>query len=364
MTVESQEILRYLLEAIVSGEFAVGELLPTEMVLAKKFKTNRMNASAVLKLLEENDFVSRKKRQGTLLHRIPSKVEVQKLFNPFCTQIDIMATLDHNNFGLHWNSMTLSNLERKINTYGYNLIYHDFSKLGKREELEEYLEEKIGIDSFALVLLPIHGIECKFIIDNYDLFLKYHDNVYLLDNGTTPVSEWPFHRISQSPFLEGLCVAEHLLRAPEENVVFLHPSGKDANTHYLKERRRGLVQGLRRTSNSSIKFKDWHDLDIDDLKNNSPVLVSPYTGLAAEIIDELSSFNMTAGKDYRLIAIDDNIQFHKYNITAISPPLDKYGDYLGELICQESYEKKRGNKISIDIYPYIIERQSYITKHT
>jgi DNA-binding GntR family transcriptional regulator len=53
MTQESVNIFAHLLENILHDEIPEGEQLQTELELAKKFKTNRTNASSAVRMLEK-----------------------------------------------------------------------------------------------------------------------------------------------------------------------------------------------------------------------------------------------------------------------------------------------------------------------
>ncbi|OUM00019.1 GntR family transcriptional regulator [Variovorax sp. JS1663] len=58
-------IARHLSDAITSGHFAVGELLPTELELCKHYATSRHTIRAALAELTQLGLVSRKKNVGT-----------------------------------------------------------------------------------------------------------------------------------------------------------------------------------------------------------------------------------------------------------------------------------------------------------
>jgi DNA-binding GntR family transcriptional regulator len=58
-------IARHLTEAITSGHFAVGALLPTELELCKHYGTSRHTVRAALAELQQLGLVSRKKNVGT-----------------------------------------------------------------------------------------------------------------------------------------------------------------------------------------------------------------------------------------------------------------------------------------------------------
>lgn len=359
MNQESHEILKYLLNRITSGEYKIGDILPKETELADKFHVKRMSPGLALKCLEENHLVVRKKRQGTSLLRIPSLPESRTLLKPFSRQIDILANTTANP-QIHWNSITLNNLEQKINSFGYHVAYHDFSNLKTRKDIQKYLAQNISIDSYALVIMPVHGDECRLVLNNYDLFIQTHDNIYLLDNGTEPVLNWPGHRISQNPFLEGMCLADFLIRSSEDDIIYYHPEHTPLQ-YYMKERKRGLVVGLGRVSDDVLKLEFCGKIDPENIRSRNTLIVTPHTSVAIDLIKQLTECGMEAGVDYKLISMDNSAQTQQNNITSVAPPLDKYGTYLGELICEESFEKSRGNRISIEIYPQVIERKTYIS---
>lgn len=360
MNLEAHKILKYLLKEILVGTYKIGDILPKETELADKFKVNRMSPGLALKCLEENRLVVRKKRQGTSLLRIPSALESRRLLKPFSRQIDILANT-MTNPQIHWNSITLNNLEQKINSFGYYVAYHDFSKLKTRKDIQKYMSQHISIDSYALVVMPVHGIECRLVLDNYDLFVQTHDNIYLLDNGTEPVLNWPGHRISQNPFLEGMCLSEYLIRASEENIIYYHPE-QELHQYYTDERKRGFIVGMGRVSDTSVNLEFSSRIDPEYIQSRNVVIVTPHTTIATSLIKQLALSGMKAGSDFKIISMDNHSDTQQNNITSVAPPLDKYGTYLGELICEESFEKSRGNRISIEIYPQVIERKTYISK--
>lgn len=70
------DIANHLTDAITSGHFAVGALLPTELELCEHYHTSRHTVRAALTALQERGLVSRKKNVGT-------RVEASKPRNPF-----------------------------------------------------------------------------------------------------------------------------------------------------------------------------------------------------------------------------------------------------------------------------------------
>jgi hypothetical protein len=170
----------------------------------------------------------------------------------------------------------------------------------------------------------------------------------------------PVHRVSQSPFLEGVCAADYLIKSSVERVVYINRQVYEWG-HYIEERLRGVVQGLKRSTNYVVNFEQWEELDVEKLKRDNPVILAPHPAAAAKIINELSELDMVAGKDYRLISLGNNMEYQQYNITCVVAPLEKYGLLLGELICADSFEKSLGNKISIEVAPYMVERKTFFS---
>lgn len=78
------DISRHLTEAITSGHFAVGSVLPTELELCEHYKTSRHTVRAALAELQRVGLVSRRKNAGT-------RVEATKprdTFRPSLASVD------------------------------------------------------------------------------------------------------------------------------------------------------------------------------------------------------------------------------------------------------------------------------------
>ena len=78
------DIARHLTEAIATGRFPVGSLLPTEFELCDKYKTSRHTIRAALHELQQSCLVSRRKNVGT---RVESNRPVNA-FRPALASLD------------------------------------------------------------------------------------------------------------------------------------------------------------------------------------------------------------------------------------------------------------------------------------
>ncbi|KLN52549.1 GntR family transcriptional regulator [Variovorax paradoxus] len=77
-------IARHLTEAITSGHFAVGALLPTELELCKHYGTSRHTVRAALAELQQMGLVSRRKNVGTRVESAKPRAS----FRPSLASVD------------------------------------------------------------------------------------------------------------------------------------------------------------------------------------------------------------------------------------------------------------------------------------
>ncbi|MFT3813015.1 MAG: GntR family transcriptional regulator [Acidovorax sp.] len=78
------QVARHLTDAITTGHFAVGALLPTELELCEHYGTSRHTIRAALAELQEQGLVSRKKNVGTRVIAAQPRTR----FRPTLTSVD------------------------------------------------------------------------------------------------------------------------------------------------------------------------------------------------------------------------------------------------------------------------------------
>ena len=77
---------------------------------------------------------------------------------------------------------------------------------------------------------------------------------------------------------------------------------------------------------------------------NARAVVAANDEIAAGICDAAALKKIIPGTDFGLIGFDDNSKYRKYNLTSISPPLEKIGVKLAELVIDNlDNRKKRRN---------------------
>ena len=81
----SRTIRQYLLQAMRTGEYAHGDRLPRESVLAEKLGISRTQLRDILASLEREGFITRRHGVGTLINRyvfnVPTRMDIEVGFS-------------------------------------------------------------------------------------------------------------------------------------------------------------------------------------------------------------------------------------------------------------------------------------------
>jgi len=121
---------------------------------------------------------------------------------------------------------------------------------------------------------------------------------------------------------------------------------------WAEERGRGLRFGLTRTSEEQIRLEilqlpqDCESEVLDRLDGHEKIaIVARNDEIAARIYQQALERHLTPGEDFGLLGFDDNVRFRNLNLTTLSPPLEKIGNCLADLVV-DSLDGKRKSEIS------------------
>lgn len=366
-----REIQELLLSGIVTGEFPPNTRIPTEMELAKRFHTNRMNAHLAVKEIEHAGLVTRNKRKGTFVCRAIGREEADRVMARASRHVHALC-FRGSATPSHWNDRTLQALEDTLNEKKHTLSYVDFSaQTTTRTALHKVIKNISQQGSAALVLLPDHTIRGNFLRDNVDLLGTYPGAIYFLNRGGRPIGDWPFHALSLDPFGDGLQIGRRLRFLQRSPVYFLaQPRCQDA--YWLQERERGLTMGLdlpsatRTTQNTKgfAHFADYHKLCVRLKKRRSaktnltPTVVAANDECAVEFIEIAKDFELCPPRDFELIGFDNDPRHRHYGITTMAPPIERIGSTFAQLITNNFWGIGDGGTISIRFASVLIERET------
>lgn len=350
-------IQKDLLKNILNGVYKPGERIPTEMELAKRFQSNRMNAQLAVRDLERRGFVTRQRRKGTFVNSNLSKEKITQCLARTKKNIHVLLFAGKTNT-LHWDKTTFNVMESSLNEKGYTIIYKEIDRKNLKKDLEIFLKELREEGCAGLVVFPYAYEE---LFSEKESFLEILDiPVYLFDK-TNLYWNHPSltcHRISLDPFYEGVMLGRSLAGERMERIIYF----ENVDSHFAELRKDGLRAGLKRESSwkgELIVLKDVKLL-LEEIENGvePPVVVFPNDARAVMVIDLLEKEGLKYPRDYYVIGFDNNPAYRSYNLTTVAPPLEKIGELFSKLILDKTWVTD-DNLVTIRVSSSIIERKSF-----
>lgn len=371
MNVSQEKIYNYLLDNIADGKFGENARIPTESELSKSFGTNRMNAHFAIKELERFGILRRNKKEGTFVNRVPRPYSFGELKSVTTRRVCVLNHCPPLYRHIHWNDRIMSALETVLKAESIEMIYRDISGINELKEYRRLLKELVCEGCNALLIVSDHDVE-GVISQHPEIFFEFHNNVFIFDRGISNWQDWPYNVVSVNVFGDSVMVADYLLSKGYGNVFFCRAAGYES--FWLRERQRGLEFGFKRGSggrsslnilefekDASLFIKNTNHFikAIEHKEKQAPVvLIAPNDEVAAFIIDIAASHSLTAGKDFMLISFDDNSKYREYNLTTVSPALEKIGRRLGEMIKKNINNENSGETVCIKIDSELIIRET------
>jgi DNA-binding LacI/PurR family transcriptional regulator len=362
MNVHQEKIYNHLLKGIMDGALAVRERIPTETELGKMFNTNRMNAHLAIKKLEHFGIIRRNKRQGTFVHKIPSPITTGELKS---INIRRVCVLNHNSpqiSKIHWNERIISAFEGNIRKSKIEMVFKDISHVNSQEEFYDFIKNIVEEGYNSLIIVSDYFID-NIISEHPEVLFQFHNNVFIFDRGTNSWHDWPYNVASVNLFREGVIAAEYLLQKGYKKIIY---TKWNQNLYWQKERERGLQYGLLRGSEKKNQAEIFEVPEkqegkvLDRIKNCNEkcAIVAANDEIAARILSAAKQQNLEPGIDFGLMGFDDNADFSEFNLTTISPPLEKIGSKLAELVIKNLNDKKNGEISAIRIDSELIVRET------
>lgn len=358
-----RKIYRDILKRIAAEEIKGGEKLPPEIMLAKMFHTNRMNAREAVKELESNGLVVRKKRIGTSLRESIDLNAVSGLIKEVNRIVYVLYSATPH--WIHWNNSSFQALENEVAAAGYSVIYEHIPTVSTRENHIQLLNKITEIGASALVIFPDME-DWEFLKDNGDLLLDFQMPVYMLNRSGEPMALDMVSFISMDPFGDGIIMGTLLRRSQCRNIVMINDA--TGQCFWGHKRYEGLLVGLSRGNgvvvsppenilSDSEGFTKVRD-QIIQCKGDM-VVVGANNHFAAQFIDYAKKQGLSTPADYQMIAFDDNPLFRSYNLTSLAVPMESVGRLFGKLICDRSWLEDYRGKVSIRVNSELVVRETF-----
>ena len=346
MNIYQEKIYNHLLKSITEGELPLNKRIPTENELSGMFGTNRMNAHFAVKELERFGVLRRNKGQGTFVNRIPSPITTGELKSVNTRRV---CVLNHNCTRIskiHWNERIITAFKEKMKEKKIEVFFKDISHLNSKEDFVENVKD-IAEEGYNSLLIVLDDFVDNIITENPEILFRFHNNVFIFDRGSGAWHEWPYNVVSINQFREGVIAAEYLLQKGYENIIFVK---NKPNHHWVMERARGLEFGIQRETdgNMHVDILDIQDetlLDMIENSNKKYAVVAQNDAKAAKILEKALERKLKPGVDFALMGLDDDPEYKNLKLTTISPPLERIGEKLAELIIK-NLDSKTNNEIS------------------
>jgi len=343
----AQKIYSHILQEISIHNLLPGNRVPTEMSLAEKFSTTRMNAHAALAHLKNEGIIVREKRRGSFISEDVSEESIKLLQNEVSKTVSILFSelVEHEYF--HWNNSTLNELEKSFNLCDYNVVYSEMPD--KRDHLATMLNQ-FNLQGINSVIIIVNYESLMFLMKNIDIVRNSSAEVFLLLRGNVPVEHFFCNVISLDPFGEGYQIGEFLLKAQIRRIAFLGfkshvKESKHMLSYWAMERFKGVECALTLADDNKLEFyteEDWDLLGrdgVDFIKSGGDVIVAQNDYTAAFFIDYADKAELKVGIDYKIIGFDDDPKCRKYNLTTVAPPVDGIARFLSNLIVDHKWKK-------------------------
>jgi DNA-binding LacI/PurR family transcriptional regulator len=355
----------YIINRIVANQYRINDRIPTEIELARMFKTSRCHANQAVKELERSGIVRRIKRRGTFVEKALTQEQVYRLRAKLYRNVYILHTPLALSRRLQWNAQTLRRMESLLVAEGYRMTCQELPKTGLREFFAEIVPQMINAEAIALVILS-DLINEQFFQKDMDPLFGFPGEIYILNRGSGAMIEWPFNMVRIDPFAEGLLAARYLCERGHKRVVFYqYPAHNEY--YWAQQRLKGMVHGMRLYSHGKAPLeavesspdKNCRELCERIMRNRGLLTVAAVNDeVGVNLIESARQRSLNTPADFQLIAFDNNPAFFHYNLTTISPPVEKTGEVFARLIIDRARNGEHDSKVTMTLSSYIIERQT------
>lgn len=332
-----KRVYNYVLEQIAGESLALGSVIPTEVALAAQLQTTRMNAHRAVKQLEAQGILSRHKRGGTRIARIPNSFGLGDLRRRVTDSVTVLNPLRPEVAQIHWNAEIVNALASGLRAHGLGLNVVDVSGIAAVAALENLLRGLARTGVRALLCISGAWLN-EALRERPELFFAYHREVFVFGRDIVDWSLYPYNTVSVDLFNEGVMATEYAHAQGYARLV-CGVQGNLAELPWFSARRAGLQCGLRRLRGSEPTLPLLHlESDATGLAaalagEGRTMLVAANDHTAVPFAERIAQLTgRIAGRDYGLLSFDHDPRFAAHRLTTIAPPLHEIGAALAELM--------------------------------
>ena len=329
-----KKIFHDLLNEIIGGRYRIGDTLPTEVEIGRQLQVTRHHSHYAVKALENAGIVTRNKKQGTIVTRIPSRFEQNSLKRLTANKVCILNHAREDYRHVHWNERLSKPLEKRLNEAGIAMETRFTTEVETTGDYLELLEEITDRGVSAIVIIPAAGTSHLFL-ESAEMFFRFHESIFVFDRGSENYDDKILNIVGINDFADGVTAVETALKnGRPKRILFCLSKAMECN--WQKERLRGVRLGAWRMSGGGIFIENYIRGVHGDfpLTESSPdtVLIACNDEAAVDFIEAGKRLGLEAGKDYKIIGFGNDRRYPEYELTTLSPNLEAIGEHLAEQI--------------------------------
>jgi len=348
-----QKIWSFLIHQITDGSYTLGYKLPTEKELGIKFSTNRLNAHYVIRCLENLGIVTRNKRGGTLVARLPGTIESKRLLNTTSNRVFVLNHTPESYLHLRWDDSIHKILRTELKKSEIELDYLDMSGISNYEEYCREIEQLLNEGAGALVIISGPGGD-DIVSQHPELLFKFHDNVFIFESGVRSWDTWNYNTVGPNNFNDGVMAVEHIVERGCGNLAFVSEYPPEYS-FWQMTRWQGAQHGLLRMEKGKrkIQYTLFKDISPELLKGAG--IIATNDQMAVRIIDFGRQVGLIEGDDYKLVSFDNDKRFSQYGISSFAPDLEVIGKSLAAMVSEVFFSPENNQIKTVKINSKLIQ---------
>lgn len=319
-------IFRHLLTEIGAGAYAVGERIPTELELAARFSTGRMNARSAVAELKKRGLLLSRRRIGTVVARTLSEDESSQLMQAAAYRIRVFNHCAPSNREIHWNDRLLVPLREELTVRGIEFEERWMPpEIGKKDYVA-LLTETIWQGCGAIVAILGGGADA--LLRDPEVLFPFRNHLHVFDRANVmPDCSW-CNVFGINNVRDGIlaldCVME---RRPARVLVATLPYDNNNRLQgiYQEERLAGIRQCMDNYGDRAVPVtilkRRGEEYSFPRPLLPGTVFIGITDGVAAKVIRAGRAHGFEPGADYGIIAFDDDRRHRDLHLTTLSPNL-------------------------------------------
>lgn len=353
-----QHIVIDLKAKIESGELKIGDKLPTEAEISKKYNVSRITSKRALTELENANLIYRVQGKGSFVN---STITNNRTSDNTIKEILLILPFHHDS--------GLRDFEKGINEYlagtDYTLNIQSNTTVGQRKLLQNALQSS----NSGVIFYPVTSIS------DLDVLYQYHLSHFPVVTMDKHIEGIPFPSVVSDNFDGAYQATKHLIENNHKKIAFLS-SLKVEFSSSIRERYFGYLKALfdhnlidnsvndlteRYLTHAEDDGRDFYIHFIQSVMEQGITgIIAENDLIAVEIIQIAKELGLSIPDDFSIVGFD-NIQLASFidpKLTTISQDFTKMGRLAAESLIRIIQSPRDHSTDNVVVPVKLIERQT------